>query len=123
MRRSFSVSASTVLLLLSGTAAIASQTTEGSIRGDIRDVLGDALPGATITATGSEGLAPIVTLSDADGAYRLVNLSPGHYTVSAQLAGFTTSAREAIPVRTGLSLTLHFELAIGRVEQLDRRPG
>ncbi len=117
MRHSFGIPGWSFLFLLSGAADGTAQMTEGSIRGHIRDVQGSALAGVRVSATSNAGLSDVVAESDAEGAYRLVDLAPGSYTLSAALRGFTRSVREHIAVHAGLTLTIHFELAIGAVEE------
>ncbi len=60
------------------------------------------LPGVTVTATSVELIRPVVVVSDNAGYYRLLNLPPGTYTVSAELAGFSTYKREGILMRVEL---------------------
>ena len=66
-----------VLFLGSSSSHVAAQTTDGSIRGYVRDVQGGALPGVTVTAVSSDAPRPHVAVSDTDGLYRLLNLPPG----------------------------------------------
>jgi len=51
------------------------------------------LPGITVTATSPALLAPVSGVTDAGGYYRLLNLPPGTYAITAELAGFTTPPR------------------------------
>jgi hypothetical protein len=48
------------------------------------DQSGAALPGATVTATSPEVLAP-ARVTDNNGFYRLLNLPPGTYTTAVEL--------------------------------------
>ena len=114
---SLSVPVWTAVFLLSGAAEIVAQPTEGSIRGDIRDAQGSFLSEVRVTATSAEGSVPVVAISDAEGTYRLLNLAPGSYTVSAEIRGFTKAARQNVVVQAGLNLTIHFVMALGAVEQ------
>ena len=107
------------LLLLLGVATAwdaSAQTTEGSIRGYVRDEQGAVLPGVTVTAKG--GSARTVTaVSDQTGYFRLLNVPPDTYSVRAELKGFATSVRENVIVRAGLNLGVDFTLKIGTLEQ------
>ena len=71
----------------------------GNIYGKVVAKDGSALPGVTVTLTGVG--APQTTITDAQGDYRFLNLSPGTYSVKAELAGFGTAARAGIGVRIG----------------------
>ena len=79
------------------------QTTEGSIRGFVRDEQGGALPGVTVTVTSASITTPKVAVSDTEGFYRLLNLLPAEYTMTAELQGFAKFARPNLVVHAGLS--------------------
>jgi hypothetical protein len=106
------------LLLVALIAAEAfAQATEGSLRGYIRDEQGAPMPGVTITAKSTAATRPHVAVTDETGAYRLLNVAPGDYTVSAELAGFSTSIRENVSVRAGLNLAIDFTLSVGALAE------
>ena len=63
------------------------QDTTGTISGRIVDAQGLALPGATVTVTGSQGIKTGV--SDNEGRFTVPFLTPGSYAVRAELQGFT----------------------------------
>ena len=105
-----------LLSLLTATQA-AAQGGDGSLRGTVRDSQGGALPGVTITATSDVLLSPSVTVTDASGNYRLVNLPPGTFTVTAQLAGFSSARREGILLRAGSNFQVDVAMEIGALEE------
>ena len=47
---------------------------QGSLRGYVKDEQGGALPGVTVTATSEALIQPSTAITEADGAYRLINL-------------------------------------------------
>ena len=98
-------------------AEAVAQTTEGSIRGYVRDEQNAAMPGATITATSPTAAAPYTAVTDQEGYYRLLNMAPGDYTVIAELAGFAKFARENIVMRAGLNLTVDIVMKIGNLQE------
>lgn len=106
----------TVAFLFAVTNASA-QTGDGSVRGFVKDEQGAVLPGVTVTATSTALLRPVIALSDASGYYRLLNLPPGTYTVSAELQGFSTFRRDGIVMRAGLTLTVEIDLKLGTVAE------
>ena len=93
------------------------QTGDGSVRGSVKDEQGAVLPGVTVTATSPALLTPVTGVTDASGYYRLLNLPPGTYIVSAELAGFSTFRREGLLMRAGLTITVDFALAVGSLSE------
>lgn len=104
--------------LLLPTGAWAQGSTDGSIRGTVRDEQGGALPGVTITVTSpTVPLAPPVVLTDAAGAYLILNLQPGVYVLEATLQGFARFVREGIAVRAGLNLGVDIDMSLGTLAE------
>ncbi len=103
------------VLLVAGLAW--AQTGAGSIRGYVKDEQGGVLPGVTVTATSPEMLRPVTVVTDADGYYRLVNLPPGTYVVTAELAGFATFRREGVLLRAGANFQVDVVMKLGAIEE------
>jgi len=82
-----------VIALLSCTALLAQQT--GSISGRVYATDNSALPGVTVEARSNVLPQPRVTVTDANGYYRLPALQPGTYTVTFTLTGMQTVTRKA----------------------------
>src|SRR5262245_13649655 len=97
--------------------AWAQASAEGTIRGIVKDQQGAVLPGVTITATSPNATGKITAVSGADGAYRLLNLPPGEYTLVAELSGFSKQERSGIVVRSGLNIAVDITLAVGSMEE------
>jgi hypothetical protein len=93
--------------------AIAQTSANGSIRGYVRDATGALLPDTTITAAGPAAPTPLTVSSDKDGYYRLVELPPGEYELTADRPGFARFVRPGIVARAGLNLSVDIELAVG----------
>jgi hypothetical protein len=93
------------------------QTGQGSLRGYVRDAQGGALPGVTVTATSSELLRPVTAVTNEEGYYRLINLPPGTYSVTAELTGFSTFKREGILLRAGATFAVDVEMALGTLQE------
>src|SRR3954447_16968997 len=102
----------TLCLSLMAVSAFA-QFQTGNIFGKTQAKDGSALPGVTVTLTGIG--APQTAITDASGSFRFANLSPGSYTVKAELAGFGTSTRTGLTVRVGqnadITMTLNASMA------------
>jgi len=59
------------------------QQTGSSLRGYVKDNQGGVLPGVTVTATSPNMITTASGVTDETGYYRLINLPPGEYTVTA----------------------------------------
>ena len=68
----------------------------GNIFGTVVSSDGSALPGVTVTLTG--GGAPQTTVTDAQGRFRFINLSPDTYSLTAELAGLGQATRGGVTV-------------------------
>ena len=107
----------TVVTSLMTASPVLAQGGDGSLRGTVRDSQGGALPGVTITATSDVLLSPSVTVTDSAGNYRLINLPPGTFTVSAQLAGFSTARREGVLLRAASNFQVDMTMELGALEE------
>src|SRR5436190_375975 len=91
----------------------AAQTERGSLGGTIKDMSGAPLPGVTVEASGPM-IATAVT--DVRGAFRINNLIPGDYTVTATLTGFAVTTASARVVARGLA-RVALELGVGSLAE------
>src|SRR5437867_3026879 len=98
-------------------AASAMAQTQGSLRGYVKDEQGGALPGVTVTATSPALIQPATAVTEADGAYRLINLPPGTYTVAAELTGFASYRRTDILLRAGANFQVDIVMKIGSLQE------
>ncbi len=105
-----------VITLLSAAAAVA-QDPRGSITGRILDSSGGRLPGATVTVTNLDTAVKTPTVSNAEGLYAVLFLTPGRYAVSVEMSGFKKSVRDGLEVRIGDRLSVDLTLEIGRLEE------
>src|SRR6185436_18431001 len=90
------------ILLVAGVASAQFQT--GNIHGKTQSNDGTALPGVTVTLTGIA--APQTVVSDSEGNFRFLSLSPGTYQVRAELAGMGSSTRTGINVNVGANVDI-----------------
>ena len=95
-----------VLVLFTWSAAAQYQT--GNIYGRAVAKDGSALPGVTVVLTGIG--APQTTVTDDQGNFRFINLSPGSYTLKAELAGMGTATRSGVGVRVGANADIELTL-------------
>jgi carboxypeptidase family protein/TonB-dependent receptor-like protein len=111
------------LILLLFTAFAASSAgafaqTRSMMTGAIRDSSGAVLPGATVTLTGPSLLGgPKTAVTNEDGVYRLPELSPGIYDLTAELQGFQTVKRTGLQVPFAATLTVDVMMPVGTLTE------
>lgn len=93
------------------------QTTGSSLRGYVKDDQGGILPGVTVVATSPTMLQQATAVSDETGYFRLINLPPGDYTVTAELPGFAPYKREGILLRAAVNFQVDIQLSLGTVAE------
>jgi hypothetical protein len=106
-----------LVLALTGAGVAWAQTGNGSLRGTVRDEQGGALPGVTVTVASPDVLGTHTAVSDAEGNYRIINLPPATYTVTAELSGFATYKREGILLRAGANFSVDITMRIGSLQE------
>jgi Carboxypeptidase regulatory-like domain len=65
------------------------QSSTGTLRGQVQDVLGGLVVGGTVTATDAAGVGRTATTDD-EGRYAFAGLPPGRYTLLVESPGFET---------------------------------
>jgi hypothetical protein len=94
------------------------QAATGSIAGVVRDTSGAVLPGVTVEAASPALIEKVRTVvTDAAGAYRIIELRPGTYTVTFSLPGFSTVRREGVELTTSFTAAINADLRVGGVEE------
>src|SRR5215210_5900659 len=102
------VAVAAMLLVLGGGAAFA-QLQTGNLFGTVMDEQRSPLPGVTVTLTGQA--APQVQVTNAQGEFRFVGLSPSSYQLKAELEGFSTIEYPNISINIGRNTTIEVTLA------------
>jgi hypothetical protein len=103
-------------ICLSATPAI-SQILYGSIVGVVRDAQGANIPGATVTIVNKETNLTRDAVTNAEGAYSLLNVLPGQYDVKVGLQGFRENVRSNVPVTIGQISRVDMALEIGTLTE------
>lgn len=96
--------------------SVYAQVQAGNILGRVVSKDGSALPGVTVTLSGVG--APQTFITDAGGAFRFLNLSPGSYDLKADLAGFGTSTRHGVRVGIGVNSDVTMTMAPAVAESI-----
>jgi len=94
--------------------ALAQETT-GTLRGRVSDSQGLAVPGVVVTATGPQGAK--TATSDPDGRFNMPFLTPGLYTVRAELTGFKATEQKDVIVSLGQTVDLPLKMDVGGVSE------
>ncbi|OLE52474.1 MAG: hypothetical protein AUG51_17950 [Acidobacteria bacterium 13_1_20CM_3_53_8] len=91
------------------------QTNKGSISGNVQDINGAAVVGATVTVTNTETNAERTATSGGQGEYEVPLLEPGNYNVKITSAGFKPSLQQSVVVQTGTKTSLDVKLEPGEI--------
>jgi hypothetical protein len=105
-----------VLLVSLLSVSAFAQAQSGNIYGKVQAKDGSALPGVTVTLTGVG--APQTYITDATGSFRFLSLSPGTYSVKAELANFGVAVRHGIGVNIGRNADVTLTLNPSASEQI-----
>jgi hypothetical protein len=110
------------LLCLMAPAVLAQTAGTGSVSGVARDEQGAAVPGVVVSAVSDNAPGIHRTVTDRTGQYRLTDLPPAEYEISAELAGFATFKRPGVMVRAGLGVPVDITMKVGGIgETVDVR--
>ncbi|MCK4430687.1 MAG: TonB-dependent receptor [Candidatus Aminicenantes bacterium] len=104
-------------IILITSSLFAQIPTKGSIFGSIIDEEGNALPGVSIEATSPKHMGTATAVTDVNGKYRMVSLTPGVYTIKYTLEGFKPYTRGDIIVRINATVSVDIVMAIGTIEE------
>lgn len=100
----------TVLLLFILQIPLFAQTEFGKISGAVTDASRAAIPGASVTAKNEKTGETRTVVTDSDGTFRLVNLRPSVYSVSASADNFEIHNQRDIEILVGQEANLSLVL-------------
>src|ERR1051326_1595957 len=107
----------TLFLLTLGLAGVGSaQERPGSLRGQVRDELGGAIVGATVTAIDAKDTEKTVVTND-NGVYTINGLAPGKYTLRVVNTGFALYENAAVEIASAKAEKLDVILKVAIDEQ------
>ncbi|HMB82190.1 MAG TPA: carboxypeptidase-like regulatory domain-containing protein, partial [Vicinamibacterales bacterium] len=96
----------------------ASAHAQSAIGGVVKDTSGAVLPGVTVEVASEVLIEKTKSVStDGQGAYKVVDLRPGVYTVTFSLQGFNTFKREALELPSNFTATVNADLKVGALEE------
>ena len=97
--------------------ATAQQITTGAIQGSVSDSTGASLPGVTVEARNLDTNQSRTLVTESDGRFVFLQLSPGNYRVTFTLSGFATLVQENIPLTVGQSVNLTVAMKVSGVSE------
>ena len=103
------------LVLASSVAYSQGIGSSGNIQGTVTDPSGALLPRATITVLDTQTGLRRTAVTDPSGQFRVPNLAPATYDVSAQAPGFAEAIRKAVVVSVGQTVLSDFQLKVSQV--------
>lgn len=94
------------------------QEITGTIVGTVQDAQNRVVPGAAITLTNTDrGITVSKVTTNDRGDYVAALLPIGHYSVTAELAGFKKATRSGVELNVDDHLTINFTLETGSVTE------
>ncbi len=107
-----------LLMLACCLVLIAANARAQTIAGVVKDDSGAVMPGVTVEVSSPALIEKTRTaFTDGTGQYKVVSLSPGVYTVTFTLTGFSTVKREGIELSTDFTANVNAELKVGALEE------
>jgi hypothetical protein len=107
---------SVLVLTLLTTVSIAAQgQAGGGVKGVAKDEQGAVVPGVTVSATSESAPGLHRTVTDRTGQFRLADLPPGEYEITAELNGFATFKRPSVVVRAGRTVDVDVTMKVGAI--------
>ena len=104
----------TIVLLLVGVSGVAYAQGTATLRGEVSDNYGSAIPAAEVFVTNNATGAEVTASTDAVGGYALT-LEPGTYTVTVEASGFEPASASNVELMAGQSVLRNFSLELGAV--------
>ena len=105
-------------LLGSGVALGQTQSNAADLQGVVRDPSGAVVSGATVTARNPGTNISKSTTTNGEGAYLIVNLTPGDYEVTVEAPNFKKSVLPGVTVTVGQRADLDIALEVGQVSEV-----
>ena len=105
-------------LLGSSVAFGQAQSNASDLQGVVRDQSGAVVSGATVTARNPATNTSKGTTSNGEGAYLIVNLTPGAYEVTVEAPNFKKALLPGVTLTVGQRADLDVTLEVGQVSEV-----
>jgi outer membrane receptor protein involved in Fe transport len=117
--------------IFAGSAILASSITAlpqaagyGSLVGTVKDSLGLALPGVTVSISGPAMVGERTATTDVNGSFRFPALAAGAYKAVCEMLGFQTLNRDGVVIASGQTLSMDLTLEPAPIpEVIPEAPG
>jgi hypothetical protein len=106
-----------LLLAVTFSAQASAQSTSATVSGTIEDPSRALLPGVMVTATNNATGVVASAISNESGAYNIIGLLPGVYTLSADLPGFQKATYTDVTLGNAQQVRLNFTLQVATQAQ------
>jgi hypothetical protein len=91
---------------------------QSAFAGVVKDTSGAVMPGVTVEAASPVLIEKVRSaVTDENGAYRIVDLRPGTYTLTFSLVGFNTQIREGVELAANFVATINVDLSVGTLQE------
>ena len=107
----------TSLIAVATMLPVSAQTSKALVSGIVTDGSGAAIANAKITITDTQRNQDFRSETNSSGVYRIIELTPSIYRVTAEAAGFRTYVLDSLPLSTQQNATLNIKLEIGAVTE------
>ena len=111
-----SLSGALTLLLVFACSAH-SQSTFGTVVGNVSDASGAPVASTDVTLTNLGTNEKRMSTTNSDGLYQFVNVTPGQYSVSVEKTGFKRIVRSPVRVETESTAKIDLSLQVGELTQ------
>ncbi len=108
-----------VLLTLSlgGASRADAQAVKGTLLGNVKDISGLPIPGATVNITEINTNISYAAVTNETGHYIFSNLKDGTYRVEGELSGFKKTVRQAVEVQVNTTVRVDLKLEVGDIAE------
>src|SRR6266481_5308120 len=105
------------LFLLCLVAWAALGQTQGDITGEVSDISGAVIPGATVIVTNQGTNVKRQVITNGVGVYSFPSLLPGMYRVRVEKVGFQSIVRSGIELQVQAVARIDFRMDVGQVSE------
>jgi len=106
-----------IVILLSGFARAAAQSTSASLTGRVTDATKAVIPAAKVIVINSGTRIHYETITNQTGSYYVTNLPPGTYRIEVEKLGFKVVIKSDLVLHVQDALEINFEMVLGSASE------